>query len=366
MRFVQTSDLHLRPDTPERLDALRQVIGLAGDEQADALLIPGDLFDTNDAATALRTEVRDLLESFEGATVVIPGNHDPAAFPPEADYGQRTRVLATVPHERCSIRTERGEEVVIHGAPYQRNTTLGQVLAGLDIDDPLSTVLLAHGTFVGGWSLVDEGDEDAYLPIRDDDLAGRFAYAAIGHVHARATFDGWRADGAWGYAGSPIAVTRGERGPRHAVVVDFEPGAGVRDVRRIRLATPYWEPVEIALPPWGSTSDAVRDVTAGLEAASDTPDPCRGLLLRIRGWTEGDENALRAEVERVVDRFRSAHRVIDVSLGVTTIRTFLDDRPELEDILARVRRLGEEESRDDEVVRMAAALVVRAASEAGS
>ncbi|MHC5112923.1 MAG: metallophosphoesterase family protein [Planctomycetota bacterium] len=362
---MQSSDFHLHPDAPERLDALRQVVDIARRESADALLIPGDLFDTNDAATHLRPDVRTFLESFDGETVIIPGNHDLTAFPPEADYGRRTTVLARAPYEEHALRTEAGDEVVVIGAPYQGGTTLAQVLAGIEVVHPAATVLLAHGTYIGGWTLADEGDEDAYLPIRVDDLAGRFVYAAIGHVHARPTFDDWSADRAWGYAGSPIAITRGERGPRHAVLVDLDPGAGVRDVRTLRLDTSYWEEIEVALPPWETASDAVRNVTAALEAASGEPDRGRGLLARVHGWTDGSETDLRHDLERLLGRFETAHRVVELQLGVRTIRTFLDERPELEDILARVRRLGAEEAEDEEVIRRAAAHVIEAAAEVG-
>lgn len=369
MRFLQASDFHLRPDAPHRLDALREVVRQANAEEAGVLLIPGDLFDSPEAAEVLRVEVRDILETFDGKTVVIPGNHDLTAFAPEADYGRSTIVLAGLPYSEQIIRDATGDEVRVFGVPYQDRATLGQALAGLKIDDPLRAVLLAHGTFEGSrtFALAElEGEEDAYFPICESDLKGRFAYAALGHLHTRVTFDRWSADAAWGYAGSPVAVTRGELGPRHAVLVDVEPGVGVRDVRPVRLNTDYWESLIVQAAPWES-ADAVLDrLRLELAAASSEVDPRRGLRLKVDGWTDDDEAEFRSRVEAELDQVREAHREVGLDVTVRTIALILSERPELVDLLARVRRLGEERQADEETLRTAVGLLVEAAGGGGS
>ena len=255
------------------------------------------------------------------------------------------------------------------GVPYQDRATLGQALAGLKIDDPLRAVLLAHGTFEGSrtFALAElEGEEDAYFPICESDLKGRFAYAALGHLHTRVTFDRWSADAAWGYAGSPVAVTRGELGPRHAVLVDVEPGVGVRDVRPVRLNTDYWESLIVQAAPWES-ADAVLDrLRLELAAASSEVDPRRGLRLKVDGWTDDDEAEFRSRVEAELDQVREAHREVGLDVTVRTIALILSERPELVDLLARVRRLGEERQADEETLRTAVGLLVEAAGGGGS
>ena len=110
MRSIHTSDFHLHPDAPERMDALRQVVSLANSESADALLIPGDLFDSPEVAGALRVQTRAILDSFTGTTVITPGNHDLGAFPPKTDYGDRTILLTTTPYQKYSLRSSDGPE----------------------------------------------------------------------------------------------------------------------------------------------------------------------------------------------------------------------------------------------------------------
>ncbi len=373
VRFVQASDFHLHPDQPERLDALGAVVRVATAEHADFLLIPGDLFDAPEVSDPLRGRVRAILEAFAGTTIVVPGNHDldprdPArtAFPAGSDYGRRTVVLATPPYEVREPSDHATSSVRIVGVPYHAGSTLGRDLAGLEAD-PLRTVLLAHGTLHAGRleSLVGgEGQESAYYPIVERDLRGRFAYAALGHVHARATFDEWTADAAWGYAGSPIAITRGELGRRHAVVVDFVPGHGVRDVRRIPLGTPYWSEYTATLLPWDDVDALIHRLAESLPAPDEPCDSDRGLRIRVDGYLDGDETDLRDRLERMAHEVETRFRRVEVDVRDTiTVRAVVEQRPWLADLLVRLRRRAESEGTPEHVVRRAAGLLVAAARE---
>lgn len=363
MRFVQASDFHLHPNRPERLEALGAVVRVATRERADFLLIPGDLFDEPEASDPLRGSVRSLLETFDGTTIVVPGNHDfdprdPArtAFPVGSDYGRRTLVLAAPPYE---IREPAGVRIV--GVPYRAGSTLGRDLAGLEAD-PLRTVLLAHGTFhAGRVELGSEGQESAYYPIVERDLRGRFAYAALGHVHARATFDDWRVDAAWGYAGSPIAITRGELGRRHAVVVDFVPGRGVHDVRRVPLDTPYWIERLATLLPWDDVDAILARLGQSLTEPSEPADLERGLRIRVEGYLDGDETELRDRLERVAAEVEERFRRVEVEVSAITVRAVVAERPWLSDLLARLRERAERDGTPEPVLRRAAGLLVAAA-----
>ena len=362
MRFIHTSDFHLHPDAPERMDALRQVVSLANSESADALLIPGDLFDSPEVAGALRVQTRAILESFTGTTVITPGNHDLGAFPPKTDYGDRTILLTTTPYQEYTLRSSDGHEVALFGVPYQEKVTLGQLLAGLTIRDPSQAILLAHGTFEGSWPLTfaDEGEEVAYLPIREADLRDRFAYAALGHLHSRVTFDDWQSKEAWGYAGSPVAVTRGEIGPRHAVLVDFEPGIGIRQLTPVRLATDYWETCFVRAAPWEPTDAVIERVRQELSGISAEHDQHRGLRVRVDGWTDGDEGEFRKRIEHEVHQVRAAHRVIECDVAVRTAAIIVSKHPELNDLLVRIRTLGAERGANEATVELAAGLLLEA------
>jgi DNA repair exonuclease SbcCD nuclease subunit len=374
MRFLQASDFHLDPDRPERLDALAQVVRHAVRERADAVLIPGDLFDAPAAAEALRADVRRLLETFDGPVVIIPGNHDlgPAgrtAFPAGADYGRRTVVLRSSPWERHVLADRSGAEIAVIGVPFRHGATLGRDLAGL-CADPLATVLLAHGTLQAEWVAAlsrDEGDEPgAYYPIRRRDLEGRFAYAALGHFHGAFTFRSLGAQAAWGYAGSAIAITRRENGPRHAVLVDLVPGSGVAGVRPIRLDTPYWEECAVAGSPCEDGATLAARLRVALAERFKAPDARRSLRLRAGGWIDGDETAAREALERIAAEAASFHAHVEIEFDVRAASHLLEVQPWLGDLLDRVQRIAADRNATDGAAARATDLLIEAAAAAGS
>jgi exonuclease SbcD len=372
MRFVQASDFHLDPAVPERLDALTQVVRLARSEGADALLLPGDVFDAPQLSDPLRAAVRAALEEFGGTTIVVPGNHDldgrdPArtAFPPGADFGRRTVVLASTPFAVHDLDDRSGGSVRVVGVPYRVGRTLGRDLAGLEFD-PLRTVLLAHGTLVTARHDSPEkleGQEAAYYPIREDDLRGRFGYAALGHLHARATFDDWTATAAWGYAGSAVAINRGEIGRRHAVRVDLDPGVGVREVRRIALATPYWSECRETALPWDDVESIVSRVAAQITGLAAESDVWNGLRIRVDGHLDGAETDLRRKIEEIAAAAEGRFRCIEVDVAqATTVQDLVRAHAWLAELLERLRRRSAaDRAASPAAVRIAAGLLVAAA-----
>ncbi|WP_309572013.1 exonuclease SbcCD subunit D [Deinococcus sp.] len=88
MRVLHTADFHagrlLRgyDRTPEIHDALVEIAGLAKTEQADAVLVSGDLFDTGNPSADAEQAVFDFFLRLRDAGIpgiVIAGNHDSAA-----------------------------------------------------------------------------------------------------------------------------------------------------------------------------------------------------------------------------------------------------------------------------------------------
>jgi len=371
MRFFQASDFHLRPDRPERVEALRHCVARAVEAGADALLIPGDLFDDAAAASALRPDARRAFESFPGPVLLLPGNHDPAAeaYPPTADLGRRTVVLTGEPWCEHVVRIDGEEPVHLIGAPYHADGSLGRDLAGLETD-PLRTVLLAHGTLRAPWVerlRPSEGEERAYYPIREQDLRDRFGYAALGHLHEGSRFDDWTNVAAWGYSGSPVAITRGEIGPRHAVRVDFRAGDGVQSLERLRLDTPYWaEPIECAAVPWVPAATIVGNLVERVEEASEPADPLRGLRVRLGGWLDGDERWARATLEAEIHDLAARHRAVEIEIDVRGVAELLERHEWLGDLQSRMLGVAETEGVDAEVVRRATEYLIEAVLEAQS
>lgn len=59
-----------------RIDAFKQMVSDANQEQCDLFCITGDLFENNHPAKKDVSHVIDLLSEFHGTVIVLPGNHD--------------------------------------------------------------------------------------------------------------------------------------------------------------------------------------------------------------------------------------------------------------------------------------------------
>jgi DNA repair exonuclease SbcCD nuclease subunit len=293
VRLLQTSDVHLRPDRPERRRALEKVFAEAAKRAADGVIVAGDLFDRNADVVAERAAVRKMVQGIAPRPVIfVPGNHDPDAYASSADFGANAVVLAKAPYARARAC---GLEIV--GVPYQHGRTVAECLTGL-ATDPRHTVVVAHATLVDGvaQAFAGEGEDGAFMPVFAPDVSRRCAYAALGHVHAGRSLAQRQGERLVAYAGSPVTTSRRELGPRGVLVVDFEPGVGVLAHEHVAIATPYYERIEVSCIP-GSERDALEQLakqSAALKA------PYVRVLARLGGASIEPESALRDAASRAL------------------------------------------------------------------
>ena len=83
---AHTSDLHIggRTHADGHLTTLHAVIDAAASQDADVLVLAGDIFDTHRVPDAVIEETSLTLAAAPMQVVILPGNHDPAV--PEAVY----------------------------------------------------------------------------------------------------------------------------------------------------------------------------------------------------------------------------------------------------------------------------------------
>ena len=226
MKILHASDFHL--DSPfQRLSAeqamtrrreLRELPGklaeLARAEQADLVLLPGDLFDgqrvfpeTVDALTAA-------LGALEIPVVIAPGNHDPAD-------GRSPYLTADWPENvHIFTRPEMGVfefpalNCAVHGCAFVSPHRTDEPLRGFSApEDGRLHLLCVHGEVGVG------GD---YGPIPPAALSRSGAvYAALGHIH---TGSGLCREGDtfWAYCGCPEGRGFDECGAKGALVVTVD------------------------------------------------------------------------------------------------------------------------------------------------
>ncbi len=308
VRWLQTSDVHLRADRPERRHALETVFAAAEEHRVDAIAIAGDLFDRSSDAVGERAFVRECIEAVAPRPVVlVPGNHDVDAYGGGTDFGANAIVLARRPWSRAIVH---GIDVV--GLPYQHGRTAAQCLVDLD-GDTRSSILVAHATVTDGLAaaFAGEGEEGAYMPASASDLMRRFAWSALGHIHGGRNLVRRVGDRLVAYPGSPVATSRKETGPRCALLVDFEPGRGVLAHEPLALGVPFWERVETDCAP-GAEDQAIERLAALAAAARRSG---ARVLARLSGVSLLPEADLRARATDALARAWSATAGVAVPDG---------------------------------------------------
>jgi exonuclease SbcD len=250
MKFLHTADWHTGKTLKgrDRLEEQRAVLGeiarIAEEQQVDAVLIAGDVYDSvAPSAPAQQLVVRTLLALRRaGAEVIaIAGNHDHAptfeAYRPLMTEVGITLVGAARRPDKGGVirfRTRAGEDVQLAVLPFltpryavkaaeiMTNTPAENVRAYDDqiryLVDALTSefsgdtvnLAMSHLTCVGG---VFGGGERAAQSIFEYSVAASIFpvsahYVALGHLHRRQTLP---AHCPVHYSGSPIAVDFGEQ-----------------------------------------------------------------------------------------------------------------------------------------------------------
>lgn len=204
-RFIHTADLHL--DSPLRSLAMRNsdlaelvgnatrqaligIVDLCIDEQVDALIIAGDLYDGDQTsmktARFLASQMQRLHETGIG-TYIIRGNHDALSritqeliLPPSVTlFGGRTHAV-DVAHGDLALS--------IHGLSFAKPHAPESLLEKYrrPVPDTVNIGIM-HTSLAGA------PGHDLYAPCKASDLhAWGFDYWALGHVHVRAQHAGDR------------------------------------------------------------------------------------------------------------------------------------------------------------------------------
>ncbi|MBI5368542.1 MAG: exonuclease SbcCD subunit D C-terminal domain-containing protein [Planctomycetes bacterium] len=343
MRLIHTSDWHLGhvlheiPRDREHARFLAWLLEALDAEQADALLVAGDLFDAaNPPADALRAFFGFVAAARRRRPrldlVVIAGNHDSPArldAPDAVLAALGVRVVGALPRARDGRLDADRLLVPLHDAagapaalvaavPYLRPADLpppSGAAEGLDAlvegaralyADLLTTArarrrpgqaLLAMGhCYMTGTRLSELSERKILIgnehPLPVDLFPDDVAYVALGHLHLAQQVGG-RAHVR--YSGAPLPLALDEARYPHQVLVvelDGERLAGVRELRVPRA-------LDIRRIPEsgdGLPLDAALAAIAALPARDDRPEAERPLL-EVRVLLDRPEPGLKARLE---------------------------------------------------------------------
>lgn len=231
--FVHAADLHLgrryRNLDPELAGrflqdepaVLARLIELCRQEEAMALVLPGDVFDTVRPDPMFTDMFFDMARELtaDGIGIFIaPGNHDPL-WPDSPWYSdllpEGVHVFGTGPGS-FAVRSGQAD---FYGAGFSGRSEKTYFTA-LELPSPdpeRLSVLVLHA------EIVSEGVGGRYRPISLQELKSLpFDYTALGHVHEPGLKPGLAADLPYAYSGSLFGRGFDETGPRGALVVRLQ------------------------------------------------------------------------------------------------------------------------------------------------
>ena len=314
LKFVHAADLHLdspfsgiRSAAPDYVAealcratfvAYENIIKLCIEEQVDALLIAGDVYDGADRSLRAQLRFVDGLRRLDEAGIrsfVCHGNHDPLdGWEARLDlpagcirFGAEVREEAIFPNDP--------DRAVVYGMSYpHREVHENLALRFRELPRSHFNIGLLHAN-VGA-----NTDHNAYAPCSLADLANSpMDYWALGHVHTRQVLR--QEHPAVVYPGNPQGRSPDETGARGVYLVEVDDyGTPNLDFRPVDLVR--WESLQVAITELESGQELLDAMDSAIRACTD-PAGGRAVVLRL---TLSGRGTLHQELCRpdVVDQIR--------------------------------------------------------------
>lgn len=309
MKIVHTADVHLASDHPERMEALKQVLEVCQEEEADLLLITGDLFDQNVNVEEIKTDLRPLFSGNSFDTLVIPGNHDNSAFRQEDYFGDDIEVLDERPYEKKVF-----DEVNIVALPYT-DEEFSEMIEPLSEarEENKKNVLMIHCTLAGASGGF--GEEIKYLPVEPAELVQTgYDYVLSGHIHSSATRKSYD-NTVFAYSGSPVSISSSETGRREVWVLDTEDDS--METRELETFHYVREGLEL-LP--GEEKEVLDQLEGSLE---DRDLDEASVIVNVDGFTERDIEDFRDEIGEKLDNYSPREKDVRVE-GLESAKSIVE------------------------------------------
>ncbi len=352
MKFLHISDLHIGKRVNEfsmiedQKYILNQILRIAEQERAEAVLIAGDIYDKPmPSAEAVQmfdwflTGLADL-----GKTVIaVSGNHDSPeriAFGGELMRGRGVYVSPVYQGEalEVALRDEYGD-ISVHLLPFLKPATLRHALEGrqeeeenrlpesyqealeiavkrMEIDVKKRNILVAHQFVTGAGRCDSEEVSVGGLDNVDASVFDDFDYVALGHIHSPQSVGRETVR----YCGTPLkysfseaeqekSVTVLEMGEKGDVVLSTVPLVPLRDMRKIRGS--YGEVMSRSFYQDTNTEDYVQITLTDEE---DIPDGLQKLRTVYPNLMQVAYDNSRTRQDRTVEAAEQAERKSELEL----------------------------------------------------
>lgn len=262
MRLLHTADWHLgrtlegRSRQDEQESVMDEICRIADEEQVDAVLMAGDVFDTVNPPAISESLFYETAERIakggKRPFLIIAGNHDSPdrlqASRPLAGR-QGITIIGRPTPDPVRVPVERTGETLIAGCvPYPSESRLNECLSAMNEESAIQeayndrlnmlfsehagkftpgsvNVLMTHVFTSGGKESESERPVQvggAYT-VYPSSFPEEAQYVALGHLHRPQTIE--RSPVPTRYAGSPLAYSFSEAGNKKSVtIIDVQPG----------------------------------------------------------------------------------------------------------------------------------------------
>ncbi len=274
MRFLHTADWQIgriysqfdagdgQELTNARIEGISRIARLALEHQVDAVLVAGDVFDTQTPRDKTIGRLFEATAAFDGPWLMLPGNHDAALA--ESVWEQASRLGAVPANVTACLRPQvmevagrGGARFAVLPAPLVQRHTHTDLTDWFDsarTAPGLVRVGLAHGSVDG----ILAEDVDSQNPIAADRAArARLDYLALGDWHGKKQIN----ERTW-YSGTHEPERFRGNEPGYVLLVEIDAAGAVPRVTPIRCGKYRWIKFEFDVQGEADAETAVRELEA--------------------------------------------------------------------------------------------------------
>ncbi|MDR1117044.1 MAG: metallophosphoesterase [Oscillospiraceae bacterium] len=222
--IIHTADLHLgkKHDTlpkdtakhvaEKQFDTLRRIIELADKNNAAAILISGDLFDSPAVQEGVSSRAAAILGGTDIPVFISPGNHD--FYSPPSPYNRiswpgNVYIFNTREIEKYDLG-----DFVVYGAAFRSQTVTDSLLKGFRNDDPRPSFMALHSEL--------NASSPRFSPITTGEIAeSGLTYLALGHTHQRSEIK-TAGSAAYAFSGCPQGSGFDETGEKGVYLITYD------------------------------------------------------------------------------------------------------------------------------------------------
>lgn len=313
-RFVHTADIHL--DSPLRSLSLRNadlaaligdstrqalvaIVDLCLEEQVDALIIAGDLYDGEQTSMKTARYLAAQLARLSQAGIAvykIRGNHDALSkITQELVLPEGVKVFGK--HAEIVLHTAGGLDIAIHGMSFAKPQAPDSLLPKYRAPDAGAVNIgIMHTSLAGA------PGHDLYAPTSAADLhSAGFDYWALGHIHKRSRHAGEKTVI---MPGMPQGRDINEAGEKTVTLVTVNDDRSITVEERLTSVAQF-ERVSVDLSSAEDWRSAMKQIETGLgQARAETRSPHLVVRLHLTGRTQlawklrRDRDLLLTEIEQ--------------------------------------------------------------------